>query len=117
MMFQTKKKKIKQYIENISDDERTSFDLLLCEYISGKLKSNLDTIGIHRIEIYIDWLDDIKCIGVQGKVNNYYVDIRIYQNEFCISCDEVEPDDDVNYPLESEEQLYDIIKKTIDNLK
>lgn len=72
-------------------------------------------MGINKISIHIDWLDNIKCIGIQGRYNQWFLDLQIYQNEFTVSCDLDEADEDIVYPLESKEQFYsvllDILKK------
>ena len=49
--------------------------------------------------------------------NKYFADIQIYPNEFSISFDLDEPDDDISYTLESKEQLYREISETIALLK
>ena len=46
-----------------------------------------------------------------------FADIQIYPNEFSISFDLDEPDDDISYTLESKEQLYREISETIALLK
>ena len=53
----------------------------------------------------------------QNLDNKYFADIQIYPNEFSISFDLDEPDDDISYTLESKEQLYREISKTIALLK
>ena len=113
-MFTTKKKKIKKYLERKNDD-KCAFDFLLSDYLDGTLKQKLTETGIDKIAIHIDWLDDVKCIGIQGRYNQYYVDLQIYQDDFTISCDLDEADEDREYTLESKEQFYsvflDIVKK------
>lgn len=116
-MFITKKKKIRRYLEQKSESDKTAFDFLLCDCLDGTLKTDLESLGIAKNEIHIDWLDDIKCIGIQGRYKEYYADIQIYPNEFSISFDLDEPDNDISYTLESKEQLYSVISKTIDSLK
>ena len=49
--------------------------------------------------------------------NKYFADIQIYPDEFSISFDLDEPDDDISYTLESKEQLYREISETIALLK
>ena len=74
-------------------------------------------LGITKNEIHIDWLDDIKCIGIQGRYKKYFADIQIYQDEFSVSFDLDEPDDDVTYTLESKEQVYRVISEMVATLK
>ena len=41
------------------------------------------------------------------------MDLQIYPNEFSVSFDPDEPDEDVRYPLESKEQVYRILSDTV----
>ena len=91
-MFFTKKKKIQKYLEQKAESDKNAFDFLLCNYLNGTLKTDLELLGITKNEIHIDWLDDIKCIGIQGRYNKYFADIQIYPNEFSISFDLDEPE-------------------------
>lgn len=116
-MFTTKKKKIKNYLEQKEESDYSTFDLLLYDYLDGSLKEYLSYIEIKKIEIYIDWrLDDYKCIGIRGRYNEYFLELQIYPDEFSISFDTDEPDDDTTYPLESKEQLYKLLSSTIKSL-
>ena len=113
-MFTTKKKKIKNYLEQKEESDYSTFNLLLYDYLDGSLKEYLSYIEIKKIEIYIDWrLDDYKCIGIRGRYNEYFLELQIYPDEFSISFDTDEPDDDTTYPLESKEQLYKLLSSTI----
>ena len=116
-MFFTKKKKIQKYLEQKAESDKNVFDFLLCNYLDGTLKTDLELLGITKNEIHIDWLDEIKCIGIQGRYNKYFVDIQIYPDEFSISFDLDEPDDEITYILESKEQVYRVLSETIDTLK
>ena len=116
-MLITKKKKIQKHLEQKTESDKTTFDFLLCNYLDGTLKTDLESVGITRNEIHIDWLDDIKCIGIQGRYKKYFADVQIYPDEFSISFDLDEPDDDITYALESKEQLYRVISETIAMLK
>lgn len=115
-MFTTKKKKIRRYLESIPDADKTGFDLLLFDYLNGILKSNLEDMGISKADIYIDWHDHMKCIGVQGRFRKYYMDLHIYLDEFCISFDLDEPDEDETYPMKSKDHFYQTLANTIHNL-
>ena len=111
-MFITNKKKIQRYLKQKTDNNKCAFEILLLDYLDGTLKENLISIGIRKVEIRIDWLDDIKCIGIQGRYKEYYIDLQIYPNEFSVSFDLDEPDEDATYPLESKEQLYNVLFNT-----
>ena len=115
-MFTTKKKKIQKYLEQKANNNKCAFDDLLSDYLDGSLKENLKSAKMEKVEIHIDWLDDIKCIGIQGRYKEYYMDLQIYPNEFSVSFDLEEPDEDVIYPLESKEQVYSILLDTVKTL-
>ena len=116
-MFITKKKKIQKYLEQKTESDKTTFDFLLWDYLDGTLKTDLESLGITKNQIHIDWLDDIKCIGLQGRYKKYFADIQICPDEFSISFDLDEPDDDITYALESKDLLYRMISETISTLK
>ena len=115
-MFTTKKKKIQKYLEQKTDDNKCAFDDLLSDYLNGSLKDNLESVKIERVEIHIDRFEDIKCIGIQGRYKEYYMDLQIYPKEFSVSFDLDEPDEDVIYPLESKEQVYSVLSDTVKTL-
>ena len=75
-MFFTKKKKIQKYLEQKAESDKNAFDFLLCNYLDGTLKTDLELLGITKNEIHIDWLDDIKCIGIQGRYNKIYPSLK-----------------------------------------
>ena len=116
MMFTTKKNKIQKYLEQKVDDNKCAFDILLSDYLDGSLKEDLVSIEIRKADIHIDWFDDIKCIGIQGRYKEYYMDLQIYPNEFSFSFDLDEPDEDAVYLLESKEQVYRVLVNTIKTL-
>ena len=64
---------------------------------------------MRRIEIHIDWLEDIKCIAIQAQYKEYLTDIQIYPNEFSVAFDTDEPDSDTVYPFDSKKQFYDAL--------
>ena len=111
-MFQTKKKKIENYLAGRKVEEWTAFDQVLSDYLNGELKRNLEALGIRKIEIHIDWLPEYKCIGIQGVAHGYW-NIQIDPTEFLISIDKDEPDDDHFYSLESKEQFYETLEKAV----
>jgi len=115
-MLTTKKKKIQKYLDQKAGDNKCAFDDLLSDYLDGSLKENLESVKMARVEIYIDWHDDIKCIGIQGRYKEYYIDLQISPNEFSVSFDLDEPDEDVIYPLESKEQVYSVLSATVHKL-
>ena len=116
-MYTTKKKKIRRYLEQKVDGDKCAFDLLLLDYLDGTIKEDLTSIGIKNTKIHIDWFDDIKCIGIQGRYKEYYMDLQLYQDEFSVSFDLDEPDEDVTYSLESKEHIYHILLDTVRILK
>ena len=117
MIIFSKKKRIQKYLESISVENRTPFEQLLQDYLSGDLKNKLNNIGINKISIHIDWLENYKCIGIQAKYNEYYMDCQIFENEFTLSFDLDEADDDTEYLLEDKEYFYSIIRKVIETIE
>lgn len=115
MLFQSKKKKMELYLQRKAA-ECSAFDELVRDYLAGSLREQLMQLGIEKPEIHIDWLDDYKCIGIQGKHRSFYVDVQIEERRFAIACDETEPDDPQEYPLETKEQLYSVLGKTLKEL-
>lgn len=107
-MFQTKKKKIAQYLNGL--DQPAAFDLLLRDYVTGQMVKNLQAAGIQKPDIHIDWLKDYQCIGIQGRSGRFYLDIQIEPGEFSIGCGPDEPDDHRIYQLDSGEQFYTVIR-------
>ena len=115
-MFTSKKKKIHIYLESIPVADKTGFDLLLHDYLNGTLKSNLEDMGVTKIDIHIDWYDSMRCIGVHGRFKKYYMDMQIYPDEFCLSFDLEEPDEDETYPMKSKDYFYQTLANTIYDL-
>ena len=117
-MFQTKKNRIKMYLEPKSNaNTLTSFDVLLSEYLSGQFKAHLENMMLNRIRIHIDWLPDYKCMDIQSKFKNYYFEIQIGEDEFSISYDTDEADDPIVCSLESSDQFYNAIREMLAQLK
>jgi len=112
MLFLPKKKKIEQYLQT-KDSAYSAFDELLQDYLNGKLKEELEKYGMTKIELYIDWLDDYRCIDIQGKFHSYFVNVQIEEEKFIIACDEDEPDDPEEYALETRSQMYSVLETTI----
>ena len=116
-MFMTKRAKIQRYLAQRADECSCAFDALLRDYLDGSFKEKLTTMDIRRGALYVDLREDEKCIDVQGRYQRYYVEMQIRPNEFSVSIDLVEPDEDVVYPLESKEQLYRVLSDSILALK
>lgn len=117
-MFQSKKKKILNDLAGKQSAElRTAFDALLYDYVSGAFKSELEAIGLCRVEIHIDWFDDYKCIAADGRFRCFMVEIQIEPSEFSIAYDEDEPEESETYPLVSKDDLYAAVRALIDGLK
>lgn len=112
MLFQPKKKKIEKYLSGKSL-ALSAFDELLKDYLNGDLKEKLTRLGISEIEIHIDWLDDYKCIGIQGKYHSCYVDVQIEEKHFSVAYDKDEPDEPRTYALETSDQVYSVLEDTL----
>ena len=115
-MFGDKKKKIKKYIEQLSPQNKTTFDLLCEDYINGLFKKQLEQIGLIKPIIHIDWTDQIKCIGIQAKYDVWHIDMQIYSDEFCLAADLDEADYDTCFKLENKEQFFNILCTLLKNL-
>ena len=111
-MFSIKKRKIEKYLADKKAEERTAFDEMLSDYLSGELKRKLESFGMRKVDIHIDWLPKYKCMGAQGKAGGFW-NIQIDPTEFLISFDKDEPDDDNFYPLESKAKTYEIIERMV----
>lgn len=116
-MFQTKKKKIQNYLAHKqSAGMLTAFDALLQDYVSGVFQSELEAMGLCKIGIHIDWLDDYKCIAADGRFRSYMVEMQIEPSEFSIAYDEDEPEESETYPLVSKEALYSEVRALLHEL-
>ncbi len=116
MIVFSKKKKIKRYLDNKSVENRTPFEHLLQDYLDGLFKKQLIDIGLNKIDIHIDWSDNYKCIGIQAKYNQYFVDCQIFEDEFSLSFDLDEADDDTIYSFESKEYFYKTLNQSTELL-
>ena len=113
-MFLSKKKKIQAYLSGKLAGQCTPFDELLADYLFGKMKEMISALGTRKIEIQIDWLPDYKCIGIQAVYQRNYLDVQIEPDGFSIGFDPVEPDEHQYHLLESKEQVYAVIKQTLE---
>lgn len=114
MLLQSKKKKIEQYLKDRNGD-LSGFDELLSDYLNGSLKSFFAELGMTKIQIYITWLKEYKCIDLQGRYNGNYVDIQIDEAEFEIAVDSDEPDIYDSYKLVSKNNVFSICGNYLKN--
>jgi len=110
-LFLSKRQRILQHLTDVPYHSRSSFDQLLDDYLSGDLKEILESFGLRRISFYIDWHDDYRCINIQGRIGSKYADLQIEPDHFSLACDEDEPDDHAEFPLESPGQFYAAAKR------
>ena len=106
-----KKKKISNYIKE-REDNFSNFDLILKEYLTGKLITELKNIGLSKIDIHIE--------GIQAKYKDYFMDIQIDKKELAIGCSKSEPDCNEFIAIDGEPDasyIYCIIKKRIDKIQ
>lgn len=113
MIWYSKKQKIRAYLAGKQGAERSAFDDLLGQWLSDGMQERLNALGLIRVEIHIDWLPEYRCIGIQGRKAKDYVDVQIEPESFFIARDRIEPDEGEEYPLESAEQFYRILAKTL----
>ena len=109
-MFLTKRAKISAYLKTASP---SPFAELLAQWHSGQMRSRLETLSLTKLKFHIDWLPDYKCIDIQGRRDQQYVDIQIEPTSFTITMDEDEPDEPVEYPLLSADQFYDTLRQSL----
>ena len=125
MFFMTKKKKIREYLDDKPKEKYTAFDLLLSDYLDGSLKNRVFALGLRSNEINVTWDDDIQFISVDSTYRGYWMDLVIYTDEIVISFssqehpDENEPEacKEQSLPLESKDQIFDLIKEKIAGLE
>lgn len=115
-MFQTKKKKIAHHLDSIPTDQFTPFDHLLYDYLHGELNARLSQMHISELKYHIDWLDDYKCIEVDGKCNQLFINIQIESAEFSIAYDADEPDDYTSHALLDKEKFYQTVEATVNEI-
>ena len=97
------KSKIRSHLRKVGRN-KSPFDILLSDYLNGKLKREFQSEKIRVKSIRIDWSDE-KCISVRGKYYAFSIDVDIYPNEFTISCDSCGYES-TTYPLDSSERVY-----------
>ena len=124
-MFMTKKKKVRQYLDAKPKEKYTAFDLLLIDYLDGSLENQLKSAGLKRINIQIQWDDEDQWILVNADYRVYEMDLTVYPDEILIWFDskdnlpeELEPEavKEQSLPLESKEQLFDLLGAKIADL-
>lgn len=115
MFFNSKKKKIERYLASKAS-KFTAFDELLADYQSGKLEKEIKQFGIEKAEFHIDFLEDYKCINIQGKYMGCFIDIQVEENEFSVAYNRDEPDEPQGYTLVTKENFYTILADTLKKL-
>ena len=115
-MFQTKKKKIAHYLDSISADQFTPFDYLLYDYLHDELNAILSQLHINKLKYHIDWLDDYRCIAIDGECNQLFINIQIESAEFSIAYDADEPEDYASHTLIEKEQFYQTVETTLNKI-
>ncbi len=115
-MFQTKKKKIAHYLDSISADQFTPFDHLLYDYLHDELNARLSQLHINKLKYHIDWLDDYRCIAIDGECNQLFINIQIESAEFSIAYDADEPEDYASHKLIGKEQFYQTVETTLNKI-
>ena len=109
MLFQSKRNKVLQYLEQKKAAGWTPFDELLRDWAGGDMEKRLREMGLTGVEIHLDWLADYQCLGIQGKYQQKYVDLQIEPRQVLFAYDPVEPDEPECLPLESKEQVYALL--------
>ena len=121
-MFMTKKKIVRKYLDDKPKEKYTPFDLLLLDYLDKSLEKRLKSLGLKWVSVEVNWEDDIQWISVEGKYRCYLMDLTIYTDEILIYFDsednlpeELEPEavKEQSLPLESKEQVFDLIAEKL----
>ena len=115
-MFQTKKKKIAHYLDSIPENQFTPFDHLLYDYLHDELNARLSQLHINKLKYHIDWLDDYRCIAIDGECNQLFINIQIESAEFSIAYDADEPEDYASHTLIEKEQFYQTVETTLNKI-
>lgn len=115
-MFLSRKKRIRSYLDSIGKEQWSPFESLLAHWLSGQLLDTFAGYGMTSLRCHIDFMDDYKCINVDGKFRSYYIDLQIEQKQFSLGCDPDEPDEHKVFSLSSPEYLYSVVKTEIDAL-
>ena len=108
--------KIRQYLQGIPDENRSAFDHLLAEYLSGRMRERLEATGLSRVAIFLGRSDCFRSIDIEGIVGKYYINLQIESDSFSLAFYESGPDEYVDYPLPSPDQPYDAVKTLIATL-
>ena len=112
-MFKRKRTKIAEYLRSAPG---TAFAQLLSDWYGGTMHSELEALGLAKLDDHIDWLPDYKSISMQARYGKLYVDIQIDQKEFTIAADEDEPDEPSEFPLLSADDFYETVRRYLEKL-
>ena len=107
------KSRIRSHLRKVGKN-KTPFDSLLFDYLSGRLKSEFKSVIIRIKSISADYRDDEKYIRVHGKYLVYRVDVdvEIYPDRFTVYIDSC-AHGNMTYPLNSSEQVYSTLLSVI----
>ena len=104
-----KKRKIRNYLYELGENKST-FDMLLEDYLSGELKMDFQKMGLTKIELGVDLFHTI---WVQAKYGEFFVEVQMHSDEFSIAVDLGEADDDVFYTMSDKVDMIEKIKYEI----
>ena len=93
-------------------ENKSPFDVMLSDYLNGRLKREFKSKKIRVISIRTDWSDDKRCIRVYGKYYAYHINVEIYPDEFTVSYDSL-AHESMTYPLDSSERVYSTLLSII----
>lgn len=123
MFFTSKKKKrIRQYLDDKPKEKYKAFDLLLSDYLDGSLEKLLKATGLGRCGIDVTWDDDVQFIAIESSYHGYSMDLVVYTDDITIFFTaeddlsvEQEPDacKQQDLPLQSKDQIFDLIKEKL----
>ena len=111
-MFQTKRAQITAWLKTAAP---SPFAALLSDWHSGRMQEQLLELGLTKPKFHIDWLTHYRCIDIQGRLQELYVDIQIEPDVFFLAADADEPDDPETFPLESREGFYETVRTALES--
>ena len=107
---------IQLHMSGLPSENRSVFEHLLDEYLSGRMRERLKALGLNRIVISAGWQDFYRGIDIEGIFGKYYINLQIETDFFSLAFYEYGPEEYEDYPLTSPDQPYDELKRLIEKL-
>ena len=111
-----RREEIRLYLDGIPDKNRSAFDHLLSEYLSGRMRERLEASGLNRIVICTGRPDFRLGIDIEARFGKYYINLQIEPASFSLAFYEYGPDEYEDFPLLSPDQPYAAVKALAEKL-